>query len=107
MRSLDVRTLGVCSLIYDEAHNQLVMFGGRDAKGKRLNDVWTIDLEMFLWQKVCEPASSLPCLRPPSPWPLPRLAPHPLQFSPRHFVTRLGHRVPFCEPGFPSLHRRG
>jgi len=39
------------SLIYDEAQNQLVLFGGKDAKGKRLNDVWTIDLETFMWQR--------------------------------------------------------
>ena len=35
------------SAVYDEDNHRLVIFGGRSAERKRLNDVWFLDLEKW------------------------------------------------------------
>ena len=37
------------SAIFDGENNRLVIFGGRTAERKRLNDVYYLDLETFTW----------------------------------------------------------
>ena len=37
--------------IYDPDHHCLLVFGGRAADGKRLNDVFVLDLDSFCWSK--------------------------------------------------------
>eukprot|EP00798_Chlamydomonas_sp_ICE-L_P031206 gene31206-6355_t len=37
--------------VYDEDNNRLVVFGGRTAERKRLNDVYFLDLDSFTWYK--------------------------------------------------------
>ncbi|GAX80447.1 hypothetical protein CEUSTIGMA_g7886.t1 [Chlamydomonas eustigma] len=37
--------------MYDEDNNRLVVFGGRTAERKRLNDVWFLDLEKWHWYR--------------------------------------------------------
>jgi hypothetical protein len=36
---------------YDEENNRLVVFGGRTAERKRLNDVYFLDLDTWTWFK--------------------------------------------------------
>jgi hypothetical protein len=35
--------------VYDEENNRLIVFGGRTAERKRLNDIHFLDLETFTW----------------------------------------------------------
>ena len=45
---------GHCT-VYDEVRNRLIVFGGRGAEKKRLNDVYYLDLEKLSWHMVsCE-----------------------------------------------------
>ena len=52
---LDQRTRHGHVTIYDPEHHQLVVFGGRTAERKRLDDSYLLDLESWAWKKaVCE-----------------------------------------------------
>ncbi|CAG9466922.1 unnamed protein product [Pedinophyceae sp. YPF-701] len=43
------------SMVYDSIANRLVIFGGRNDKGRKVNDVSWIDLSTFVWEKQqCE-----------------------------------------------------
>jgi len=35
--------------LFDERNNRLVVFGGRNAERKRLNDIHFLDLATFTW----------------------------------------------------------
>lgn len=49
------------SACFDPDNNRLVIFGGRTAERKRLNDVWFLDLDTFQWHRPNTDGS------PPSP----------------------------------------
>lgn len=51
------------SAIFDEDNNRLVIFGGRTAERKRLNDVWFLDLDTFTWYRPNTEGSSSPAAR--------------------------------------------
>ena len=40
-----------CTAIVDTVANRLVLFGGKGDNDKDLNEVWTLDLDRFLWTK--------------------------------------------------------
>lgn len=39
------------SACFDPDNNRLIIFGGRTAERKRLNDVWFLDLDTFQWHR--------------------------------------------------------
>lgn len=38
--------------VYDEEQRRLVVFGGRTAEKRRLNDVYLLDLDTWAWSKM-------------------------------------------------------
>lgn len=36
--------------VFDEENNRLIIFGGRTAERKRLNDIYFLDLDSFTWR---------------------------------------------------------
>ena len=37
--------------MWDPDNNRLIIFGGRTAERKRLNDVWFLDLDSWMWHR--------------------------------------------------------
>lgn len=54
-----------CAL-FDEDNNRLVVFGGRNAERKRLNDIHFLDLATFTWWADAMPARTHTCLLRPA-----------------------------------------
>lgn len=47
--------------MFDEENNRLIIFGGRSAERKRLNDIFFLDLETFTWYRpACEGTAPTP-----------------------------------------------
>jgi hypothetical protein len=48
------RTLA--AMTYDSDQNRLLLFGGRDASGRILDDFWIFDLNTAQWSQITDPA---------------------------------------------------
>src|SRR6185369_2262844 len=49
-----------CTAIVDTVANRLVQFGGKGDDNRDLNELWTMDLDKFVWTKVETPAPAPP-----------------------------------------------
>ena len=50
-------------LVYDSVHQRLVMFGGYDLDGNRLNDIWEYDGAAKVWSEVTPLTGAQPAPR--------------------------------------------
>jgi len=49
-----------CAMIYDPVLHRIVLFGGKNNANQNLNEVWTLELEKNLWQKIAIAGESPP-----------------------------------------------